>query len=547
MLEKLILINVKASNQRTSYRCSVGCFVLFRLETMSALRPESMDCDGARPKKTPRTTGSGSGGQHSTAAGASSSGNQQGSGGAHAASSDADSLTDLKCFDAEDFKYFGVRVDDATENDVRRSYLEKCKIIDPGKGGCSKAFKQLQFLYEKVREGFKVLAELQKTYPNATVGSVTKATIGSLGPVSEEIAPGYNAKRILRKSRVAPLISEAVRDIVPYLDVKPEDLHDALRNLRIGEEYTCELRGVTQPDRYSCRYHGTSWLGCKEIVKSKRILPSYGAGGHWKDYGAKPLVYTSIDTSCAGRYPTAMLDRRNNLCGEVVAGDTKYLRVRLTCNVDMSKREVKLRRRGKNSQDAFPQECVEVTAVTFCAFGTAPQVQLKHYKLTDSYDESSDDGSDSYDESSDDEADELHLERVVQCTLMSMRRKENDLRSQSTVAEAVLKLLEVRALVIGYRGVFEDTYRTPPGVVMTVEQMRKAHNVTLRGLFEEDKHDHTQTDAGLARRWKLRRNHGRFRTWLFVRFGDKEGRKELLKHGCPADVIRRLEKIVKNG
>ena len=107
---------------------------------MSALPSESMACVGARPKKMHRITGSGSGGQHSTAAGASSSGNQQESGGAHAASSDASSLTLLKCFDAEDFKYFGVRVDDATESDVRRSYLEKCLIIHPDKGGCSVAF-----------------------------------------------------------------------------------------------------------------------------------------------------------------------------------------------------------------------------------------------------------------------------------------------------------------------------------------------------------------------------------------------------------------------
>ena len=37
-----------------------------------------------------------------------------------------------------------------------------------------------------------------------------------------------------------------------------------------------------------------------------RILPMY-AGGRWEEYGAKPLVYTSIDKSCAGRYPFASL------------------------------------------------------------------------------------------------------------------------------------------------------------------------------------------------------------------------------------------------
>ena len=106
-------------------------------------------------------------------------------------------------------------------------------------------------------------------------------------------------------------------------------------------------------------------------------------------------------------------------------------------------------------QDAFLPECVKVLAVTFRVFGMAPLVQLEHYRLTEC-----EDNSDSDDEPFvDDKAAQVQRESEVQCHLMRMRRKGNELRSQSTVAEAVLNLLELRALVNGYRGVWEDTYR----------------------------------------------------------------------------------------
>ena len=123
--------------------------------------------------------------------------------------------------------------------------------------------------------------------------------------------------------------------------------------------------------------------------------------------------------------------------------------------------------------------------MTFIAFRTAPPEQLKHYRLKQ-YDSAASDSSDT--DSSADICEE-RLESMVQCQLMRMRRhpsisasqykytriseRVRDHRSESTVAEAVLKLLEVRASELGRPGVWMDKYRTLPGQVMTDDQVKK--------------------------------------------------------------------------
>ena len=210
--------------------------------------------------------------------------------------------------------------------------------------------------------------------PAVTVGSVAtpaKNTTVHQCPVEPETAPAWNVRNILQLE--LPHIKDAVKGFVPYLEEMPKPLDVALRELAVGEEYTCRLRGVEQvPEGW---FHGTSWLGAEEILKSG-FLPSYGAG-RCKD----PLVYSSPNKSYASNFPMAMVDDKRNQCGEVVACDTAYLRVVLTCTADMSKRQVKIRRKH-NKQDAFPKECMSVRAVTFMAFGTAPLEQLQHYHLT---------------------------------------------------------------------------------------------------------------------------------------------------------------------
>ena len=52
----------------------------------------------------------------------------------------------------------------------------------------------------------------------------------------------WNVRDILQP--VLPSIKDAVKEIVPYLEVMPDSLHAALRELAVRDEYTCHLRGV---------------------------------------------------------------------------------------------------------------------------------------------------------------------------------------------------------------------------------------------------------------------------------------------------------------
>ena len=152
---------------------------------------------------------------------------------------------------------------------------------------------------------------------------------------------------------------------------------------------------------------------------------------------------------------------------------------------------------------------------------------------------------------------DTQLERLVQTQLMRMRRSRSesqcetdevagvDHRSQSTVAEAVLKLLEVRAAELQYQGVWNDKYRSPLGMVMTDSQTKNAWNVRLKAMFKEVMDDHEATDEGLPRRKRLKKNHSRFNSWLFLRFGRKSEISNILRYGCPHDVIQRLQEIAK--
>ena len=121
-----------------------------------------------------------------------------------------------------------------------------------------------------------------------------------------------------------------------------------------------------------------------------------------------------------------------------------------------------------------------------------------------------------------------------------------DHRSESTVAEAVLKLLEVRASELEYQGVWMDKYRSPPGMVMTDDQIKNAWNVRLKAMFEEVMHDHEATDAGLSGRERLKRKHSRFNMWLFLRFGPKSTIRNILRYGCSNDIIERLQDITES-
>ena len=121
-----------------------------------------------------------------------------------------------------------------------------------------------------------------------------------------------------------------------------------------------------------------------------------------------------------------------------------------------------------------------------------------------------------------------------------------DHRSESTVAEAVLKLLEVRASELKYQGVWMDKYRSPPGMVMTENQLKNAWNVRLKAMFKEVMDHHEATDEGLTRRKRRKKTHSRFNSWLFLRFGPKSEIRNILRHGCSDDIIQRLQEIAES-
>ena len=96
--------------------------------------------------------------------------NQQESGGEHPALSNASSL---KTLDAGDLHFSDLTAENADEASLRKSYFRKSLCIHPDKGGSTKAFQDLGFLYEKLQQAFKTLRSLKHVEPDVTVASVT--------------------------------------------------------------------------------------------------------------------------------------------------------------------------------------------------------------------------------------------------------------------------------------------------------------------------------------------------------------------------------------
>ena len=144
---------------------------------------------------------------------------------------------------------------------------------------------------------------MQLANPSLTIASVTREELngGQHSAAASETTPAWNVRNILQNS--LPTIEEAMRDVVSYLDCAPEAVHAALRRLQVGCDRTFLICGVEQPAANARRYHGTSWLGFKEILKHG-IRPVYGAGRsyQWRHHNTVgPLVYTSHDKTCANR------------------------------------------------------------------------------------------------------------------------------------------------------------------------------------------------------------------------------------------------------
>ena len=91
-----------------------------------------------------------------------------------------------------------------------------------------------------------------------------------------------------------------------------------------------------------------------------------------------------------------------------------------------------------------------------------------------------------------------------------------------------------------------DKYRSPPGQVMADDQVKNAWNIRLKAMFEDVMDDHEATDEGLSRRKRRKLNHGRFNSWLFLRFGRKSEIRNILRNGCSDDIIQRLQDIAES-
>ena len=255
-------------------------------------------------------------------------------------------------FKSIELAYFGLNDDDADENDLCNAYMLMAENLS------EEDKESLSYLYEKLRQSFLTFRDTQRTNADLTLTSVTrKERRGDTHPpVAPKLAPPWNVSDIL-ETRLKN-IAEATSDIISYFTVKPHELRKSLRDLNLGAECTFNIHGTEQPDVYSMRYHGTSWLGFKDILKNG-FLPSYGAGRYyqWQNYRADgPLVYTSPSRTCAARYPIALADDKNNACGAVVASDTNYLRVLLTCKVDRDKHQINIRNKKITNKMHFSQK-----------------------------------------------------------------------------------------------------------------------------------------------------------------------------------------------
>ena len=166
-------------------------------------------------------------------------------------------------FDATDLLYFGLNVYTADEAILRKKYLRAATDRHNLRNGDA----NLTYLFEKLMRAFKMFRLMQLAHPGLTMASVTRqGPSGGQHPVAApETASPWNVQDILQESM--PTIVQATRDVVSYLDTAPQTLHAALRTLQVGCERTFLICGVEQPAANARRYHGTSWLGFKGILK----------------------------------------------------------------------------------------------------------------------------------------------------------------------------------------------------------------------------------------------------------------------------------------
>jgi len=229
-----------------------------------------------------------------------------------------------------------------------------------------------------------------------------------------------------------------------------------------------------------------------------------------------------------------MVDKRHRACGEVVASDTWYIRILLTCAVDHEKRRVKIRR-GSNKQDAYLPGDVSLTAVTFDAFQTAPDEQLHHYGCN---------RGGVHAPPQEEPPQEAIDAAEAQREMMLLRNNVEDDRPLSALADAILVLLCVRSEILGHSDIplqAAAAFRED----LDDKSMKMAFNDILKAKFLEEVHDHDDSDV--SKRKCRKRMHGRFHAWLHLRFGQRNRVRAVIREGIRPEVVLCLQGFADDG
>ncbi len=288
--------------------------------------------------------------------------------------------------------------------------------------------------------------------------------------------------------------------------------------------------------------------------------------GLWRSTGKTwPLVYTSPSLKYAKYYPLALVDNNKLPCGEVVALDTWYLRPYLTCGVNVEKRKINTRT-GSNKQYAYCADDVWVTAITLCAFDTAPDEQLRDHHS----DKNSPSSSSAFDcdpdpwepcgvwRSPSRDMEEHDVEQPASSAsasshttaqqegperaefeggelLMRLRRHQDDHTSTITLSQGILELLSIREAFLRKLKISQETR-------LCKWLGKSIWNEDLKDIFLHEMNDHD--DSQLNKKKRRESIHGRFHAWLHLAFGKRSTVQSILDGGLSPDVVDYLRSLV---
>ena len=265
-----------------------------------------------------------------------------------------------------------------------RIHYRKCLLKWSDKGGSADIFQRGHAAYHALLDGLRSFAVWHSVHPETSVADTIYPTPGrSTGsssaaqpvPRAPDLAPAPDLATTFHAEghcKLYPSLEEALQQIRFSFTCSWTDMANVLKLTAVGETVTFDRidraqiyqRGAAQPA--AIRYHGAYFQALIAISKDG-FRPVWGAGRGQalERFGDdKPVVYTSSDQDQASWYPQAMVDGKGNRVGELLCLGCPPMRVVLICSAPIEKRRIKIRR-GKNKQDAWLPEDLEVEAVMF--------------------------------------------------------------------------------------------------------------------------------------------------------------------------------------